>query len=765
MAVYAGENLAGQLPTDPELPPADPDPSVAAILPEERPERPGRADPYATGSMPIPQWSQPYMRSQGRKSPSEWGTPDYILEGARGYPGLAPSPWMPQPGDMRGLMQNVGMFFAGNGSIPNQLLSGQMLAYYDRFEKDRAAGLTARARLNLLESQVRQTRLAENMQRELQQFAETHAAYRDDPSRLRQAWLDLSYQFDDPVLRDAIQTKGLQRAEEVLSERHNNNLDALKVIHQRLQNEKLEQETRQADELEASLRAIHDPNAATPQTAGYLRSGTPDPSAIPRPNISSDPTVPLGTPAAGAVPGAEPAAPTAAAPTTPFPAGVTADNASARRGELTDWANRNARPIPPPDTAGLAKWVAANAPSTPAGNAPSATAGTSPLAATQPAADVARVNMEAPSRATRLAAIARMSEEELDRRAWDYYIYGRLPNTGSVPANIRNVSYLQNEAVKARAVGPGGLQEWTERLLRAIPPMPEANERASVARADQILNQLALQQPGLAGQLRQIIHGDTPLPQAGFGATARGPQVIRDLVARLDPSYGVARYTANNRTVLNFQGGQQAQRLGAFKTAIDHASTMMRIINQMPNTSVVPLNRFLNNIKTQLGDPTAVEFRSAFDLFSTEVARAFRGSQTTLTEIQHIRENLNINSSPAQMRAGIRVMAELMNGQLNSLADEYNRGRFKNIKGEDLFVDPEYAARFRSLRSLPFPASVATGFQSEGYYTRLGSETYDSAVPANVTKLNDWLAANPNDPYAAPLREKLRGLGWLGNDR
>lgn len=759
MPTYAAENLAGQLPTDPQQPPADPNPDPPlpdALEPEDRPQR-----------MPIPGWSQPYLRTTGRKSPAEWGNPDYILQGARQYPGIAPGPWMPQTGDVRNIVRQTGMFFAQNGSIPNQLLAGQMLAFNDRWAKDVAAGMTARANLNLKEFQLRQYQLAEQNEKELRLFAETHAAYKDDPERLRQEWLNLSYQINDPVLRDVLQTQGVKRAEEVLSERHNNNLDQLKIIHQRLQNDKLQEENDRANRLERDLSELNTQQAGAAETKSYLDTGEPNPSSVPNAGISSDPTKPLGTPAstptiAAPVPAAitaTPAQPAAEQPTAPqggWPAGLTPQNAAGRRAELVDYANRNGVSLPPADSAGLANWVAANQPAQPPSTTQPAPAATQ---AQPPATD-------ALAPATRLAQIAGMSADQLDRNAWRYYLYGDLPNRGPVPKEMQDRAYRQNEAVKVRAMGSGGISEWVERLFRSLPQQPGADERASVARADSILDKLAVVQPGLAGQLRQIVHGDVQAPtMSGFGVNSRGVQMIRDLVGRLDTTWSANRFLQNQLTVRNFTNGQQAQRISAFKTALLHANTMQRIIDQMPNTSIVDYNRFLTNVRTRLGDPTAVEFNSAFQLFSTEVARAFRGSQTTLSEITHIRENLNVNASPAQMKHGLRVMIELMSGQLSTLADEYNRGRMKNIKGEDFFIDPNYKNVYHRLLSTPLLGSEETrGFAPVDHYRTAGTPTYDSSMPDSGRSLNQWLSLHRNHPDAARLREKLRSLGWLSDE-
>jgi hypothetical protein len=718
--------------------------------------------------MPIYDRPMPYMSSRGSKGPNEWGKPDYILYGARKYPGLAPSPWMPQLSDVRELVKRNAHFFVENGSRPSQNHAASMFGHSDKWWSEFAKGRHAQAQQALEQYRLSQLKLVNNERQQYKLFADAFSAYEKDPAKLKQALLQLSYRFDDPVLRDVLQTQGIARVVDLISSRHNNNLDQLKIIHQREQNAKITEESKRSSDVLESIRQITDPNAPSPATQSYLDTGEPAIGALPSTDPTHFNTDPVGAKSVPSLnlPQMSPA--TSADHTQPvpppFPAGVTAANVAQRRGELTDWANAIGVPIPPPDTAGLQAWLGANAPSGP--QAPVTPPGARQT--TPPAAPAAGAP-ESPSltERNRLAALAGYSGDQLDRLAWDYFIYGRPPHTGAIPKDVSSLYQKQNAAVIQRATGPNGIEEWVHKLAGTIGPAPMGlTEKQSVERADQILSKIAAIRPEIANQIRGIIHGFTPLPPAGFGATAVGPQRFRELVYLIDPTYKPTRNEAVRATVRAYSGnGQIGQRLLAFKTAIQHAGTVMRIIDQMPNTPITDWNRFVNNISTRLGATQATEFNSTFNLFSTEVARAFRGSQTTLSEITHIRENLNVNASPAQLRAGMRAMAELMEGQLKSLADQWNLSTMENKKGEDFFADPSFIQEFNKLRELPFPAS-SVGFKAPGSYTASGNVTYNSDMPNEGAALNGWLAANPNSPKAAAVREKLRSLGWLskGNE-
>lgn len=751
MALSTGENdVPMGSPTTEALAGATPAPPPEDAEPEKQ--------------LPVFEQATPYFSTRGRKAPNEWGQPDHILYGARRYPGLSPSPWMPQTNDIRDLVRRNARFLIQNGSRPTQMLAAKMAVHNNKWWEEYAKGKHAQAQEARDEYRLNQEKLVQNQNNEFRLLSDAFTAHKNDPNKLKNALLDLSYRFDDPVLRDVIESQGIQRAEELISSRHNNNLDQLKIIHQRMQNDKLKSESDRTDTLADDIAKLTDPNAQTSAVQDYVRTGEPDPLAVPKTPIEGD----AGAPAGGLVPGQTTPLPTttpathadvhasqtsAAISPPPFPSGITPQNAPSRRGELTDWANATGVPIPPADAVGFASWLAAHVPSGPVAASPTPTATTpatpTPATGASPAAQ-------------RIAPMIGYTPHQLDRAAWDYLIYNRMPPhlVGAVPKSMTNKYALEKRGIEAVATGAGGLEDQIEGIYRNVGTAPQGlTERESVARADGLIDKISQLNSELGGQIRAIVHGASKLPAAGFGATARGPQYIRGLVYAVDPTYNEGRQLEYTRTRQAFSGtGQYGQRVSAFKTAINHMTTMMEIVDQMPNSASTDYNRFINSMRTRLGDPSVTRFNTAFQLFSTEVARSFRGSQTTLSEINHIKDNLSANASPAQMRAGLRVMAELMQGQLDSLADTYNTGTMLNKKGEDLFADPTYMQRFR--RILALPTTGAVGLNDLGHYLTIGKEPPQD-MPQEALDLNAWLEANPASPKAAALRAKLQSLGWL----
>jgi hypothetical protein len=209
--------------------------------------------------------------------------------------------------------------------------------------------------------------------------------------------------------------------------------------------------------------------------------------------------------------------------------------------------------------------------------------------------------------------------------------------------------------------------------------------------------------------------------------------------------------------------GVFAQRIQAFNTAINHITLIENLIDKMPNSQFMDYTAAINWLKTHGGDTAILQYKTAMNFVGTEVAKAFRGGQTTLSEINHVRDLSSSNLSPQQMRATMRVMTELMYGQLRSLAGTYNAGRNKNVTPESLLTDDQSVADMQRIRSLPYNGTVGLG--DLNHWRELGetgaASEQLSALPQEAVALQKWLLANPNHPKAAALREQMARRGWL----
>lgn len=756
MPTFAGENLARQLPEDPDLPGPDPDPAPPD------PERIGSGRPNR--SLPVPDFRQPYMPRTGLSAPHEWGLPDYILEGARRYPGLSPGPWMPQASDSRQLMMQTGMFFAQNGSIPNQLLAGQMLRNSDQAWKSFFAGRHAAANDYLEQAKIRQGKLAENTTNELRELSEAHAAFYNNPNRLQQEWANLAYKYNHPRLLEVLQTQGLKRAEEFISELHNNNLNSLSLIHQRLQNEELQRKNEDDAERKRRIREAYDEpsteerqhqQAMAPVQGVNQETGIANEPTLGPANVSTDPSGGGG----GATtypwfpkepeqqkPVTQPAGAATERPTAPqggWPAGITPQNAPTRRAELVDYANRNGVSLPPADAAGLANWVAANQPVTPA---PTTTPG---------AGAAAQTGVPDLPAATRTAGIAPAT---LDRYAWDLLETNRMPPafTGG-GKDFVEINYAKRNAIQARA---DQLKGWLVDLTNLVPTRGNQTPQGrqdSMERANRTLDIIGSKEPFLASRLRAMLRGDMATPSSGFGGNSPFAQLITSVLTRLDPNFDSQRYQTSQRTINYWNTGQGGMKRQGFNQAILHARVALDILKDLPNTQFPDLNTAINWVQTHSGHAYATEFEAVMTHFRQELTRAFRGSAGAVTDLNNEKRILSSNASIEQMRQYLRVNAELMYGALETMADAYNFGTNRNMSPIDMIPEQQTRDALRTIRSIPIsPAAAARIHPIDPNW----ANSPQTISPREQLMIN-WLKANPNDPRAHDMTEKLFSQGLL----
>lgn len=735
--------------------------------------------------LPIPDNPEPYIHTRGLKSPREWVEDDHILAGAKRWPGVAPGPWMPQLSDVRDLNRRNAEFFVRNGSEPQKELAAKMLHHNNEWWEEWQRGYHARLVDHLFEYRMAQEQRANNAQHEFRLFADVWQNYKDDEQQKRAKLLELTYRFDDKELRRVIETKGLTAAYESISDRRNHDLDQLKIINQRLQAEKREEETQKGEQLKRDLEQISNPNAQTPAVQDYINTGNPDPMALPKTPVPGDTPetpalrgapLPTTTPAthADAAAARTHAASTGTTAADPgFPAGVTPANAGARRGELGDYANARGLPYPPPDTAGLNKWVetygpASNPPPLPpviatAQNSPAVRAAQFTRSTTPNPSPVAPQGGVTPE-AQRVAPLIGMSPRQLDRAAWDLLFYNRFPPnlTGPQPKAIADDVTRKRQGIAQVANGEHGLASQIEDIYRSVkPPAPGLSPEQAVARADPMIDKITAMNQEIGTQLRAIVHGAMPMLPGGMGQTSRGPQYFRGLVMALDPTYTDQRQRAYRRTWDAFTGtGTYGQRITSLKTSTNHMTFALEMIDRIKNSDSMDYNTFINNVRTRFGDTAALDYTATMQFVSTEVAKSFRNT-TTLKEIEDIKKFSNANMAPKQMRSAISVMARLMKGQMESLADTYSKGTMTKTSFEQLWNDPKYAQQFNRILELPFTGEV--GLKDLAHYEVAGRAfaTEDQTkMPPEMTLLNRFVREHPEHPDARAIEEKLRSLGW-----
>ena len=190
------------------------------------------------------------------------------------------------------------------------------------------------------------------------------------------------------------------------------------------------------------------------------------------------------------------------------------------------------------------------------------------------------------------------------------------------------------------------------------------------------------------------------------------------------------------KAIKDFSTGTQGRQVNAFNTAIDHLDTMDKLSDALQNSDVKAINAIGNTVARQTGAPAPTNFDAAKQIVTAEVIKAVVASGGGVTERQEAERNFAAASSPAQLKGVIDTYKKLLGGQLNSLGLQY-----ANTTGRKDFetkLTPAAKTEFQRIRSEQQPAGAAPR----------------ALAPADQQAL-DWANANPKDPRAAQIKQRL----------
>ena len=286
----------GQNPANATTPnPAPQPPATAQAIEGDLPDsnEPGTSQ-IAQNFLPIPERPEPYIFPNGLSEPHRWARDSNRLEAMRSYQGTAPAPWAPQIHEARDVVRRNGLFFAQNGSRPTALRAARMLAFNDKYWKDYLSAKHTLATMDHQKYVDEAEQLTENNRQEFALFADAFTIYGEDEAKLKQKITELTYKFDDPSLRDALQMGGVAAVKRAISDRVNHNEAQLHLAQQRANVEKAE---RAATSREEEIKRLLTPVAPTtpanqPPDIDPITGARADPPAEP---VAPTPPTPPNT--------------------------------------------------------------------------------------------------------------------------------------------------------------------------------------------------------------------------------------------------------------------------------------------------------------------------------------------------------------------------------------------------------------------------------------------------------------------------------------
>lgn len=632
---------------------------------------------------------QAYVPPQPREA-SQWGRPpehDWT-------PGRMPTQH-DVPNIMKGLLPLIGTIligFAGKGALGAVTAFG---AYQNARNKGQLEA--AKEQKNYWKNHLEET--ASALQDEALGASGVVAQYGYNVSspQGRQAWSDLAEQYDDPQLRAAIANGDSGAIERLFKNRD--------VVYQNIKKTSAAQDKadEQASEKDAGVAAEQSPYPGqkdNPPPAGL-------PGERPRPATPAAQGGWLAPPASpapqSAIPGQAPSQADAAAPPAeaPAPSEATPSSAVPPSSEAAPPAVGMVRPaswVSPAAAGGPGSWLA------PPSAAPGSQSGDPVIQPGSP--DALRPGRPPPpdtlpdvgvgglapwdNRGPLGQGVTGLSPERLDQDARTYLEIGKPLYHGGPSGDPLAVP--RNEAVARRAAQ---MQSFIDRTIRETKP----------GDIDGALQKIDTVDPNLAAQARIVDHGDGP-PPTGWQRGVPFYRNVMRIVNSLDPTWDATRWVTNYRTKVAFSSGTQSTQVASMNRALQHMEVLMDTAKQLDNSDWPSWNMLANAVKTQLGSDAATNFTEARSAVARELERAFRGGSGAYGEIKADLDNVGANASKEQILGYIRISTELLKGQLDAMADLYQRGTRKATTGADLLSPQARNAYNRIMKGVPFNGEI-----------------------------------------------------------
>lgn len=191
---------------------------------------------------------------------------------------------------------------------------------------------------------------------------------------------------------------------------------------------------------------------------------------------------------------------------------------------------------------------------------------------------------------------------------------------------------------------------------------------------------------------------------------------------------------SRGKAVKDFSTGKQGDAVRSFNTAIDHLDTMSKLATALENRDTRMFNTVGNAFAAASGQAAPTDFDTAKAIVGGEVAKALTGANMALKDREEIRDSISRANSPEQLAGSARRLQELMGGQLNSLNLQYEQSTGRKDFGNKL--TPRSKEVVQELRGGE-------------------AKTNAPAIQGVDKQALDWANANPTDPRAAAIKQRL----------
>lgn len=212
---------------------------------------------------------------------------------------------------------------------------------------------------------------------------------------------------------------------------------------------------------------------------------------------------------------------------------------------------------------------------------------------------------------------------------------------------------------------------WANEEHTEMEPIPErgASKIPKDVHGEEYLKQLPEEERGL---IKGIADGRIDPRTLSIRGGHR--EAILKQVTQYKPGYNQAKYPVYQAVQKDFTSGVAARNVTSINTAIGHIGTMESAADALKNHDVQAVNRFVNAVANQTGDPRINNFQTAASAVSSELMRVFRGIGASESETKEWEKRFSHIQSEEQLRGAAKMAASLLESRIAAVNDQWKRG-------------------------------------------------------------------------------------------
>ncbi|MCC8954104.1 hypothetical protein H8B02_11720 [Bradyrhizobium sp. Pear77] len=180
---------------------------------------------------------------------------------------------------------------------------------------------------------------------------------------------------------------------------------------------------------------------------------------------------------------------------------------------------------------------------------------------------------------------------------------------------------------------------------------------------------LATLPPDVAGRVKAMVEG-RQAPPSSYARSKPYWQNLMTAAQVYDPTFDETNWSGRVAGVKDFSAGKSSEMVRSANQTLHHVNALLDSADALHNGNYPALNWAGNKFNEATGGGEPGAFRTNAHAVAEEMSKVFKGANMSDAEIHAWEENLSPNMSPAQQRAQIAKLSELLHGSLDALEEK-----------------------------------------------------------------------------------------------